>query len=81
MDILSRTIPISGYGLCGLSLLVLVGIPFVLARPPRSSHPADLHEATGNLMWYLVFFSCLIVALALAGEAAGLDTIPNFGPR
>lgn len=81
-NLLSQTVlTVNGFGLA-----VIIIIPFVIAKRPA---PAELDEgcfdvanqSVGNIAWWLIFISCLIVGLAFIAEAAGMDAIPGFGPR
>ena len=84
--LLSQSVPISGCGLLALAVLVVVVIPFVLGRTPQKPDPEEhpLQQAythSGNALWWLIFLACAVVALALAGEAVGIDTMRTLTPR
>lgn len=86
-DLLHQTaFTTNGWGLALIGLAVIVVIPFFIAKRPAPAEPGEgcfdaANRLLGNIAWWLIFASCLVVGLALIGEAAGFDTIPNFGPR
>lgn len=83
---LSQTIGVSGCGLLLLALFAGWFVPFVLARTPRPAEPDErldetIHRKSSNLMWWMVFLVGLAMALALGGEAIGIDTLEGVTPR
>ena len=85
-QLLSQTVPTSGFGVILLALIVGIGIPFVIARPPtkpapNETTPDQIHRHTSNFLWYIIFAACLIVALSMIGEIIGIDTLSTITPR
>lgn len=84
--VLSQTVGVSGCGLLLLAVFAGFLVPFVIARPPRPAEPGEdmgetIHRTSSNVMWWMILLVGLAVALALAGEAVGIDTLSGVTPR
>lgn len=84
-ETLSQTVAVSGCGLMLLAIGIVVAMRFITAAPPPPA-PDDtiadeIHRGTSNFMRILLMLAAVIVALALFGEAIGIDTLQGVTPR
>ena len=84
-SLLESTFTLGPLGTGLLLILILIVIPFLIARPPTKPDPTQhpvlrAHDAVGNLMWLAIFAVCLLAAAGIIGPIFGIQILPTIRP-